>query len=211
MAGAGSAAGVVILGPRAAGASPDVAPVTLWRLDPDWGTPLRTSTGRMKTRCKGRACHDAAPNRFFLSRSDALAGRLHACCLAQPEPVEVRLDIADIRLWYRAAGGVLDRRSRRLPPEVRRALHTTVVEAEPPAVDRDPAGGAAGQAGAGGPASGSLAYTGFGGRTLATAGVALVAGGVLAKIIARRQDARPAPLETRPVPVDDPQEDGPGP
>lgn len=68
--------------------------VTLWRLSSDWGYPLTTDTGSdTKSRCRGNACHNAAPHRFFLTEAEALAGRLHLCCLAQPVPVAVCLEL----------------------------------------------------------------------------------------------------------------------
>ena len=76
---------------------------TLWRLNPDWGTPLTTPSGSAtKTRCSGSACHLAAPHRFFLSQADALAGRLHSCCLAQPVPVTLCIDLNELMPFYRA-------------------------------------------------------------------------------------------------------------
>ena len=85
---------------------------TLWRLNPDWGTPLTTPSGSAtKTRCSGRACHLAAPHRFFLSQADALAGRLHSCCLAQPVPVTLCIDLNELMPFYRARLGGIDARS----------------------------------------------------------------------------------------------------
>jgi hypothetical protein len=112
--GAGTAA-------RAAGAP---STVTLWQLNPDWGEPLTTATGSdTKTRCRGRACHLAAPHRFFLTEADAIASRLHPCCLAQPVPVRVCIDLNELMPYYRARLGGVDARCPELPPQLRDALY----------------------------------------------------------------------------------------
>lgn len=98
--------------------------VTLWRLNPDWGEPLTTATGSdTKSRCRGRACHAAAAHRFFLTAADAVAGRLHPCCLAQPTPVEVCIDLNELVPYYRARLGGVDARCPELPSHLREALY----------------------------------------------------------------------------------------
>lgn len=100
--------------------------VTLWQLDPDWGEPRTTATGSdTKTRCRGRACHLAAPHRFFLTEADAIAGRLHPCCLAQPTPVTVCIDLNELMPYYRARLGGVDGRCPELPEHLRVALYAS--------------------------------------------------------------------------------------
>jgi len=115
----GSVAGVGI------GAQAMAAPSqTLWMLDPDWGFPLTTETGSdTKLRCHGHACHRAAPHRFFLTEADARAGRLHLCCLAQPVPVSVCIDLNELMPYYRARRGGVDARCPELPATLRSALY----------------------------------------------------------------------------------------
>lgn len=106
---------------RSVGATP--ATHSLWRLDPAWGYPLTTGTGSdTKTRCRGRACHDAAPNRFFLTEADAIASRLHPCCLAQPVRVDVCADLNQLMTYYTARLGGIDARCPSLPNDLRSAL-----------------------------------------------------------------------------------------
>ncbi|HEY4332753.1 MAG TPA: LPXTG cell wall anchor domain-containing protein, partial [Ilumatobacteraceae bacterium] len=98
--------------------------VTMWRLDPDWGAPLTTDSGSStKSRCRGGACHAAAPHRFFLTRADALAGRLHRCCLAQPVAIQVCIDLNALMPFYAARLGGVDGRCPSLPPDLRDALY----------------------------------------------------------------------------------------
>lgn len=118
--GAGSAAAAAMWtrgGPIAAAQTQTV----LWMLDADWGYPLSTPSG-VRTRCRGRACHNAAPNRFFLTREEALAGRLHPCCLAQPVEVCAAITTEQLLPYYRARRGGIDRRCPELPEEIRVAL-----------------------------------------------------------------------------------------
>ena len=113
---------------------------TLWRLNPDWGTPLTTPSGSAtKTRCSGRACHLAAPHRFFLSQADALAGRLHSCCLAQPVPVTLCIDLNELMPFYRARLGGIDARCPDLPSGLSMALSGAGVCVTPPAEEDTPA------------------------------------------------------------------------
>ncbi len=82
--------------------SASAATHSLWMLDPDWGFPLSTSSGSdTKSRCRSCACHSAAPHRYFLSEADAIAGRLHPCCLAQPVRVDVCVDLNGLMPYYR--------------------------------------------------------------------------------------------------------------
>lgn len=96
---------------------------TLWMLDPEWGSSLTTPSGSdTKSRCRGRACHLAAPHRFFLSRTDAISGRLHPCCLAQPVAVTVCIDLNLLLPYYSARLGGVDTRCAQLPDSLRAAL-----------------------------------------------------------------------------------------
>ncbi len=201
--------------PGAAAAS--ATTVTLWQLDPDWGTPRTTDSGSdTKTRCRGRACHLAAPHRYFLTSADAVAGRLHPCCLAQPTPVEVCIDLNALMPYYRARLGGVDDRCPELPEPLRQALAagacavpstttttptsttTTTSPATttvPPATPTTTPGGgveAAGAEGAprpGGSVPGSLPFTGTSVSTAFAAGLTAAAVGAAAVAAAERRDA----------------------
>lgn len=118
--------------------------VTQWQLNPSWGHPLSTATGSdTKTRCRGRACHLAAPHRYFLTEADAVAGRLHPCCLAQPVPVTVCIDLNELMPYYRARLGGVDARCPELPDHLRSALTTVArcpVVSDDPSEDASPPG-----------------------------------------------------------------------
>lgn len=134
-----AAAGVPVA--IATGRSVSAASTThsLWMLDPDWGYPLATASGSdVKSRCRARACHRAAPNRFFLSRADALAGRLHPCCLAQPVNVEVCIDMNALMPFHRARLGGVDRRCPELPDDLRNALASAAACVAPPTTTTSP-------------------------------------------------------------------------
>lgn len=131
--GLGGAGAVVAAGLQATSASGQSS-ATLWRLDPDWGTPIQTSSGAFKTRCRGSACHNAAPNRYFLTRADALAGRLHPCCLAQPVAVTAAVDLNTLAPYYAHSGGI-DVRNSAVPSGIRTTLEAATVV---PAVRPEP-------------------------------------------------------------------------
>jgi hypothetical protein len=121
------ALGATVVPVRPAGAT---GGLTMWMLDPDWGHELGEGSAR-RTRCRGRACHSAAPHRFFLTRSEAESGRLHPCCLAQPVEVQVPTTLDRIEPWYRARLGGIDARCPELPDDVRTALAVPVVVQQP--------------------------------------------------------------------------------
>ncbi len=56
--------------------------VTLWRLNANWGYPVGPKD---KTRCDCKACQLHAANKIFLTQQAAIAGRIHLCCVCQPE------------------------------------------------------------------------------------------------------------------------------
>lgn len=98
-------------------------PVVLYVLDPSWGFPVKQVNGSStKTRCSSRACYKAAPFRFFLTEADAIAGRLHKGCLAQPRRIEVVIDLNALMPFYTARHGGVDTRGVELPTELRAAL-----------------------------------------------------------------------------------------
>jgi hypothetical protein len=81
----GAALALATIGPiRAAGAA-DVD-TTVWRLDAEWGYPVGPNG---KLRCVCNACHRHAANKIFASEADAVAGRIHICCLCQPKSFTV--------------------------------------------------------------------------------------------------------------------------
>lgn len=117
------ASGLIAQSSPAAATTGTTTTVTLWRLDPAWGHPLTTESGSdTKSRCRASACHKAAPHRYFLTAADAVAGRLHSCCLAQPEPVQACIDLNALMPYYRARLGGVDDRCADLPAELKAAL-----------------------------------------------------------------------------------------
>ncbi len=195
---AGASAGAMIVA-SPAGASTGASTVTLWTLNPNWGTPLTTSSGSdTKSRCRSNACRKAAPHRFFLTEADAIAGRLHKCCLAQPAPVKVCIDLNELMPFYKARLGGVDARCPILPAAVKSALvagvcsvpstPTTTVVPELPSdrtagADQSPSGSAGPASKVGGlesaRAPGSLAFTGADATGLAIVGGAAVIGGAI--------------------------------
>jgi len=137
MAAAGGS--VVAAFANASSAAADGSNHTFWMLNPSWGTPLTTAMGSdTKSECHGAACHNAAPHRFFLTRADAIAGRLQIGCLAQPEAVTVCVDLNVVMPYYNARLGGVDGRCPVLPASLRTALHdatacSVVAPAPPPA------------------------------------------------------------------------------
>jgi len=71
---------------------------------------LRTPAAKVEP-CSANACHNTAPIRDFLTRSDAIASRLHPCCLAQPIAVQSSIDL----------------RCKQLPKELHAALAASIV------------------------------------------------------------------------------------
>jgi hypothetical protein len=127
----GGIVGAVALGANQVSAAP--APVTMWMLDPDWNTPLATAGGGTKSKCKGSACRKAAPHRFFLTQADAIAGRLHPGCLAQPKAVLLNIDLNAMMPFYSARHGGIDGRCPTLPA----VLGANLYRAETPATPAD--------------------------------------------------------------------------
>jgi hypothetical protein len=119
----GGIVGIVAIGAKSASAA---STVTMWKLNPNWGTPLVSASGVTRTRCRGNACHVAAPNRFFLTQADAIAGRLHVGCMAQPYPVQVAVDLNALMPFYTARFGGVDVRCAQLPTVLGNALQRAV-------------------------------------------------------------------------------------
>jgi len=118
----------------------DTAPHTLWILNPAWGSPLTTVTGSdTKSQCHAAACHSAAPHRLFLTQADALAGRLHPGCLAQPEAVPAVMNLNALMPYYRARKGGIDGRCPELPSAIRAGVYAAITRTPAPALD-PPAG-----------------------------------------------------------------------
>jgi len=69
--------------------------MTVWKLDPDWGTP-RGPHG--KTELHSRASRAAARHRYALTEGDAEAMNLHKCSFAPAVPLSVDGD-AFTQLW----------------------------------------------------------------------------------------------------------------
>jgi hypothetical protein len=85
-----SAAALAVVRADAAGAATVPAGgITVWRLNADWGYPVGPKN---KTRCACNACVRRAENGYFRSKTAAIAGRIHPCCVCQP----YKTTIADI-------------------------------------------------------------------------------------------------------------------
>ena len=65
--------------------------VTLWRLNANWGYPVGPKN---KTHCDCNACQVHAANKIYLTAAAALAGRIHVCCVCQPESFVVSASCA---------------------------------------------------------------------------------------------------------------------
>lgn len=196
--GLGTAGAVAVVGLPMAGANESTT--TLWKLDPNWGTPRKTSTGATRTRCRGRACHNAAPNRYFLSEEDALAGRLHPCCLAQPVKVHAEVE-KTVLLEYLGDSGLLDIRTAALPSSITKALKDAtdvagLSNSNTFSSDAGSSGGSSGGAGSDGDAPDSLAFTGGDAAVIAAVGMGAVAVGSATVVAARRRHAAAAVAET---------------
>ena len=125
-----AAGGTLVVG-MASPADAATATHVLWMLDSDWGTPLVTTTGATKSRCRAAACHNAAPHRLFFTAADAIAGRLHTGCLAQPAAVNLCVDLNMLMPFYGARKGGIDGRCPDLPPALRSALYQATACAAP--------------------------------------------------------------------------------
>lgn len=81
-AGVVSAAALAVVRADAAGAATDpAAGITVWRLNADWGYPIGP---KGKTRCACNACVRRAENGYFQTKTAAIDGRIHPCCVCQP-------------------------------------------------------------------------------------------------------------------------------
>jgi hypothetical protein len=203
----GGIVGVVALGAKSAAAA---TTVTMWKLTANWGTPLLTPSGRTRTRCRGAACHAAAPHRFFLTQADAIAGRLHVGCMAQPYPVQVAIDLNALMPFYTARLGGVDVRGAQLPSVLGNALQRAVdgpnaietpdetapepdavpdtnpvPEAQPDAAEAEPDAAFA-------PSFTALPVTGGSPAPVLIAGAAFIATGIALSAKNKRDDAHPA-------------------
>lgn len=177
--------------------------MVLWRLDADWGYPIMASNGSTRTRCKGNACHSAAPNRFFLTRAAAEAGRLHKCCLAQPIQVSVPVDESVVRTHLDPSLEGIDLRTAHLPDDVHQQFqelrHKSVRgpgDGTATRSDGSPSGVGSARGNADGKASiRQLAFTGSSTTTAAVLGAgAVMVGAVLTR---RTRSAAASPEASR--------------
>lgn len=171
--GVGSTVGAFAV-PAGAAATPSPTTATLWRLSADWGYPAGP---KGRTRCKGRACHLHAANKIYATEADALAGRLHICCMAQPVAFEVPIEVHhELTSLPPSPGPALgDRRHDEVVQALERAAlaaHESSHHAAPPS--RPPA---------------TLASTGSSVAMLTAGGVALGTLGATALAISRRNEA----------------------
>jgi len=181
--GVGSAVGVAV---APAGAAPTTAPVTLWKLSADWGYPAGP---KGRTRCKGRACHLHAANKIYRSQPDAIAGRLHPCCVAQPIAFEVPAAtyVALTQLATSPGAALTDLRYSGVA-EILASASSTTLDADTP-TDGPSAPPGAGSRTPGDTSPAELAATGTPAVALALGGAALVAVGATGLVVARRNAA----------------------
>ncbi|CAN0504260.1 unnamed protein product, partial [Phaeothamnion confervicola] len=97
---------------------------TVWRLSADWGYPVPPKS---RTRCLCSACRAHAANKIYLSRDEAIAGRIHPCCVCQPYSIQLlTTDVAVLAALTTAGSADL----RRGP--VRTAFEGAVARAQEP-------------------------------------------------------------------------------
>ncbi len=120
--GAGGAAAAIAGGGSAGAADPEFA--TVWRLSADWGYPVPPKS---RTRCLCSACRAHAANKIYLSRDEAIAGRIHPCCVCQPYSIQLlTTDVAALAALTTAGSADL-----RTGP-VRTAFEDAVARAQEP-------------------------------------------------------------------------------
>jgi len=81
--------------------------VTLWRLNANWGYPVGPKD---KTHCDCNACQVHAANKIYLTAAAALAGRIHVCCVCQPESFVVSSSCAGALFAFSSSTEMTDRR-----------------------------------------------------------------------------------------------------
>ena len=81
--------------------------VTLWRLNANWGYPVGPKN---KTHCDCNACQVHAANKIYLTAAAALAGRIHVCCVCQPESFVVSASCAEALFASSSSLEMTDRR-----------------------------------------------------------------------------------------------------
>ncbi len=175
-----AAAGATLGGPGLgwAAAAPAPAGITVWRLNADWGYPVGPKS---RSRCRCRACHLHAANKLYATEAEAVAGRIHPCCICQTEAFTVAVDTDDLFADV-AADGSVDRRNPAVAAVLAAAplgASTDPTEYSPTALstDSDPSA-----------QSSVLALTGSRPGSLAMiGGTALVGGAALVALGQRRQ------------------------
>jgi hypothetical protein len=103
--GAGSGAALAI-GAGGGNAAAAGATTTVWKLSADWGYAVPPKN---RTRCRCSACKDHATNTLFATQTDALAARIHPCCVCQP--FGVALLTADAAALFPTSTTTLDLRA----------------------------------------------------------------------------------------------------
>jgi hypothetical protein len=79
--------------------------VDVWRLNAEWGYAVPPN-GR--TRCRCTACHAHAASKVFTTQAAAIAGRIHLCCVCQPESLRLLPD--DVAALFPGSTTVIDLR-----------------------------------------------------------------------------------------------------
>lgn len=175
--GVGSSVGAFAIPAAAAPSGTTAGTATLWRLSADWGYPAGP---KGRTRCKGRACHLHAANKIYATQAEALAGRLHICCVAQPVAFEVPIEVHDELTNLPPTDGpaLADRRHEAVAQALERAALAAHESARAAAANQSTTHPPA-----------VLATTGTSSAMLAAGGVALGAAGATALAISRRNAA----------------------
>jgi hypothetical protein len=116
--------GVALVGSYGLAYGDEAEFVTLWVLNSNWGT-LRGPAGKERTACRGNACHRHAANKIFMNEAFANSatgqywpngGKLHPCCLATAEPIQVKASTLAALLEHSMDGGKsVDRRCLGVP------------------------------------------------------------------------------------------------
>ena len=187
-----SAAALAVVRADVAGAATSsAAGITVWRLNADWGYPVGP---KGKTRCACNACVRRAANGYFQTKSAAIEGRIHPCCVCQPYKTTLA-DVSRADLFNGASSA--DLRDARVAAVI---ANVDAPAADPIAVplgiDGLPSGGTGGRTADSSPVPKTAAVSGFARTgstlTLPAVGAAMVAAGG-ALIAFRNRGSTPAP------------------
>ncbi len=158
------------------------ATTTLWRLNANWGYPAGPKS---RTSCTCKACHSHAANKLFFSQDEAIAGRVHPCCVCQPEALQVAPEALEALKKIAGTEPSVDRRD----PQVASVMGATYLRPEeaPPS----PSSTTVAPTGDAGPSP--LAFTGNNTSSALIVGAGVAGAGLMARRFSRRGCAESSP------------------